>query len=280
MSFKTLLALTEIETGPASLAPAISIAREHAAHLSVLIVGEVPHLPFYGYGGRGYVDIWAEESKQREADLKAAAEEMNTKLAREGLSFDIRPHLSLPEFEDNLIARHAIYCDLAIVLRSQEGELNTVEAKAIEGALFDSGRPVLYVPRVDAPSVLGQRVLIAWNARREAARAISDALPFLMNAEEINILIVDPVIGDDDHGEEPGADIAPVLSRHGLDVSVSSVASAGRPVSQVLLDMARDLDIDLLVMGAYGHSRFRQNIIGGTTREMLESSKVPLLLSH
>ncbi|MXN64379.1 universal stress protein [Stappia sp. GBMRC 2046] len=280
MPFKTLLALTEIETGPAHLEPAISIARENAAHLSVLIVGEVPHLPFYGYGGHGYVDIWAEECKQREAVLKAAAEEMNTRLAREGLSFDIRPHLSHPESEDNLIARHAIYCDLAIVLRSRKGELNSVEAKAIDGALFESGRPVLFVPQTDGPITLGERALIAWNAHREAARATSDALPFLMSSGVVNVLIVDPVVGDDDHGEEPGADIAAVLSRHGLNVSVSSVASAGRPVSQVLLEKARDLDVDLLVLGAYGHSRFRQNILGGTTREMLENSNVPLLLSH
>lgn len=280
MSFKTLLALTEIETGPADIEPAVSLARAYDAHLSLLILGEIPNLPFYGYGSYGYIDIWAKEGKQREADLKAATADMNARLAREGISFDIRPLISLPGHQDDIVARHAIYCDLAMVLRSTEGELTTAEMKAIDGALFDSGRPVLFVPKNANSEKPGERAMIAWNARREAARAVSDALPFLKSAKDIGVLIVDPVVGEDDHGEEPGADIALILSRHELRIDVSSVASAGRPVSQVLLDRARDLDVDLLVMGAYGHSRLRQNILGGTTREMLENSNISLLLSH
>ncbi|NRG18996.1 universal stress protein [Rhizobiales bacterium] len=280
MPFKTLLALTEIETGPADIEAAVSLAKAFGAHLSVLILGEIPILPFYGYGSQGYIDIWAEEGKQREEDLKAATADINARLTREGISFDIRPQISLPGHEDDIVARHAIYCDLAIVLRSTEGELTSAEMKAIDGALFDSGRPVLFVPKNTKSDKFGERAMIAWNARREAARAVSDAHPFLQGAKDISVLIVDPVVGEEDHGEEPGADIALVLSRYELKVDVSSVASAGRPVSQVLLDRARDLNIDLLVMGAYGHSRLRQNILGGTTREMLENSNVPLLLSH
>jgi len=280
MPIRTILAITEFETALENVERAISVARLCEAHLTLLNIGEVPHLPFYGYGAQGYVEIWAEECDQRKADLAEITARLDERLAREGISYDLRPYLSSPEREDNLISRHAMYCDLALVLRSGEQELEQVERNAIDGALFDSGRPLLYLPKSFKPDAFGTRIAIAWNARREAARAVSDALPFLLNAQEIDVLVVDPVTGDDDHGEDPGTDIALILSRHGLTVSVQTIASAGRSVSETLLEMALTLNIDLMVMGAYGHSRLRENILGGTTREMLENTRIPLLLSH
>ncbi|WP_103224633.1 universal stress protein [Roseibium marinum] len=280
MSIKTILAIMEFKTALENISLATAVARAHDAHLTVLNIGEVPSLPFYGFGGHGYVEIWSEECDQRKEDLAEVNTRMDQQLAREGLSYDLRPYLSSPEREDNLVARHAIYCDLAVVLRSAEQELESVEKNAIDGALFDSGRPVLYIPKSPELDTIGQRVAIAWNAQREAARAVTDALPFLKKATQIDLLVVDPVVGDEDHGQDPGSDMALILSRHGLNLNVRIVASEGRPVSQVLLETARDLKSDLIVMGAYGHSRLRQNILGGTTSEMLENSDVPLLLSR
>ncbi|MCK7611802.1 universal stress protein [Roseibium sediminicola] len=280
MSIRTILAITDLETALTNIDKAVSIARACKAHLTVLAVGEVPHLPFYGYGGHGYVEIWARECDKRKTALTSVAEDLENRLAGEDISFDVRPGLAAIAREDDLVARHAIYCDLALVLRSGELELSLVEKNAIDGALFDSGRPVLYIPKTFENGRIGTRVAIAWNARPEAARAISDALPFLMETKDITLLVVDPVVGDDDHGEDPGSDIALVLARHGLKVTVQNVASTGRTVSETLLDTCREHGTDLLVMGAYGHSRLRENILGGTTREMLERSPVPLLLSR
>jgi nucleotide-binding universal stress UspA family protein len=280
MTIRTILAITEFKTALENATKAIAVARAFDAHLTVLNIGEVPHLPFYGYGGQGYVKIWSEECDQRKLALAEVNASMDERLAREDISYDLRPYLSSPEREDNLVARHAIYCDLAVVLRSAEQELESMEKNAIDGALFDSGRPVLYVPKSYASDTVGGRVSIAWNARREAARAVSDALPFLKKAAEIDILVIDGVVGDEDHGEDPGSDIALILSRHGLKVSVRSIPAADRSVSQALLDTARELGSDLIVMGAYGHSRLRENILGGTTSEMLETSPLPLLLSR
>lgn len=280
MPIKTILAVTESKTALENLETAISVARICDAHLSILNVSEVPQLPFYGYGGQGYIEVWAKECDQRRVDLASVTDKLQARLAVEGISFDIRPCLASTEREDDVVARHAIYCDLALMLRSGERELTSMERNAIDGALFDSGRALVYVPRTFKADAFGQRVAIAWNARREAARAASDAMPFLARAGEVDIFVVDPEVGNEDHGEDPGSDIALVLSRHGLKVTIHNIASAGRPVSEALLDTARELDIDLLVMGAYGHSRLRQNILGGTTREMLENSSIPLLLSH
>lgn len=280
MSFKTILAITELETARDQVDRAVAVTRALGAHLTLLAVGEVPHLPFYGYGGHGYVEIWAQECDTRKTALTSLADDLEKRLASEGISFDVRPGLAAIAREDDLIARHAIYCDLALVLRSGDTELSAVEKNAIDGALFDSGRPVLHVPKAYQGNGDARQVVIAWNAQAEAARAVSDALPLLTRAREITLLLVDPAVGDEDHGEEPGSDIALVLARHGLDVTVRTAAAAGRPVSETLLDTARELGADLIVMGAYGHSRLRQNILGGTTREMLENSPVPLLLSR
>ncbi len=155
-----------------------------------------------------------------------------------------------------------------------------IEKKAIDGALFDAGRPVLCVPASVSPNGFGGHAAIAWNAHGEAARAVFSALPLLKQAREITLLVVDPVVGDEDHGEDPGTDIALVLARHDVRIDVLNIASAGRSVSEVLLETTQELAVDLLVMGAYGHSRLQENILGGTTRDMLELSSVALLLSH
>ncbi|WP_346894334.1 universal stress protein [uncultured Roseibium sp.] len=281
MSFKTVLAVVDYRSDlPEGLQSSIRIARWFDAHLAVLLVGEVESLPFYGYGSVGYTEIWVKESEERAAALKQAAETVEALLAREGLSFEVRAHQTIVAREDNLVARHAIYADLTIMQRSGEDDLSTVERQVIDGALFDSGRPLLFLPAGKAPESIGTNVMIAWNSRAQAAEAVSDALPLLKAADKVTLIVIDPVTGPDDHGEVPGADMAVVLARHGVEVEVRSVASGDRPVSQVLQDEAVAFGADLVVMGAYGHMRIRENIIGGTTRDMLETSKVPLLLAH
>ncbi|WP_428650681.1 universal stress protein [Roseibium sp.] len=258
----------------------MTVTRTFDAHLTILNIGEVPILPIYGYGGQGYADIWLKDCDQRKNELQAVSEQVEARLSQEGFSSDVRSCLASSERQDNLVARHAVYCDLAIVPRASGQEMTALEKQAIDGALFDSGRPVLYVPKDSGDRAIGKRIAIAWNAQREAARAVSDALPFLSGCEELHVFLVDPQVGDNEHGEDPGTDIALVLSRHGLKVSVQNIASAGRPVSEALRAMAGEFEIDLMVMGAYGHSRLRENILGGTTREMLENNEIPLFLSR
>lgn len=184
MSFKTILAITELETARDQVDRAVAVTRALNAHLTLLAVGEVPHLPFYGYGGHGYVEIWAQECDARKTALTSLADDLEKRLASEGISFDVRPGLAAIAREDDLIARHAIYCDLALVLRSGDTELSAVEKNAIDGALFDSGRPVLHVPKAYQGNGDARQVVIAWNAQAEAARAVSDALPLLTRARD------------------------------------------------------------------------------------------------
>lgn len=281
MSFKTLLAVVEYgDQLTDCLSAPIELTRTFDAHLTVLVVGEVPPLPFYGYGGQGYLGVWLKEGEDRARNVQEAARSLEERLERAGISYDVRPHQAIVAREDNLVARHAIYSDLPMLVRTGEGPLTSLERQAIDGALFDSGRPLMLLPRRAQVWTPGGSIMAAWNSRPEAAEALADALPLLKAAGKVILLVVDPETGPDDHGEDPGADIALVLARHGLAVEVCRAASAGRAVSDVLRAEAVRLGIDLIVMGAYGHSRLKQTILGGTTRNMLENSPIPLFMAH
>ncbi len=142
------------------------------------------------------------------------------------------------------------------------------------------GRPVLVVPYAGRFEACGRRVLVAWNASRAATRAVNDAMPLLAGAETVTVLCVDPDEDRRAHGDVPGADVAVHLARHGVKARVESTASGGIGVGNAVLSRASDIGADLLVMGAYGHTRVRELLLGGATRTILESMTVPVLLSH
>lgn len=145
--------------------------------------------------------------------------------------------------------------------------------------VLNAARPVLVVPAGGPPATLGQRITLAWNGSAEATRAVASALPLLKSADQVDVVVFDADSGGALHGEEPGADIALYLARHGVRVDVSG-AVAGIDAAASLLSFAAQKDADLIVMGAYGHSRFREIVLGGMTRGVLAASSVPLWMSH
>ena len=139
--------------------------------------------------------------------------------------------------------------------------------------------PLLIVHNAWHRGTIGERILIGWNASREARRTISDAMTFLVAAISVTVLVIDPA-GRRQHGEEPGADIAPHLARHGARVDVDRVASNGAPIAEVILGYAEQSGSDLLVVGAYSHVRLREILLGGATRTLLAQMPVPVLISR
>ena len=123
------------------------------------------------------------------------------------------------------------------------------------------------------------RVIVAWNGSSEALSAVRAALPALIAAESVNIVVIDPPQHGPDRSD-PGGALAQMLVRHGVNTEISILAKTMPRVSDLLLRHARDMDADMLVMGAYGHSRFREAILGGATRNMLENAKIPVLMAH
>jgi nucleotide-binding universal stress UspA family protein len=148
----------------------------------------------------------------------------------------------------------------------------------IEAALFDSGRPVLVIPYIQREGFKLDRVMVCWDGSRSAARAVADALPLLVRAKQVEIVLVSSEPAKSD--EIPGADIAHHLARHGLKVELRRIVSADVDATNMLLSHAADIGSDFLVMGGYGHSRLREFVLGGVTRGMLASMTLPTLMSH
>lgn len=154
--------------------------------------------------------------------------------------------------------------------------------------LLHSGRPVLIVPYAPplpllAPPAAARNVLISWNASKEASRAVSAALPLLQRAGQVHVAIFDAQVHAAEHGEQPGAELLHYLARHGVEARLHLLDGGGvrrGDIGEALLSQAADLSADLLVMGAYGHSRLRETILGGVTRTILQSMTIPVLMAH
>ncbi len=176
------------------------------------------------------------------------------------------------------IGMRARYCDMVVVGQTNPEETSpAVMDDFPEYMVLNSGRPVLVIPYAGEFANLGKRPLVAWDGSRAATRAITDAIPFLRAADMVQVAIINPKM--DQHGEQPGADLAAYLARHGVKLEVS-VNRTKLDIGNALLSLASDLNSDLIVMGGYGHSRFREMIMGGATRAILESMTVPILMSH
>jgi nucleotide-binding universal stress UspA family protein len=182
----------------------------------------------------------------------------------------------------DVVANAAKYADLTVVSQLDPEETRAEQAPQMpHDVLLQSGRPLLVLPCSGEWTVApARRVLVGWNASREAARAMHDALPFMKAAANVEVAVFETK--DDvfiDHGQVPGADIGLWLARHGVKVEVKHVP-AKVAAGKALLSHAVDIGADLIVAGGYGHSRFRQSILGGVTRTLLLDSPLPVLLSH
>jgi len=173
------------------------------------------------------------------------------------------------------------YADLVIVGQADRDDpgAGALMQDLPEYLVLNCVRPVLVVPFAATTAAIGECVLVAWDGSSEAARAITGALPILRMASRVAILMVDPIVGINEHREEPGADMALYLARHGVKVEVLSQAGDG-DIGAVLLATADIVHADLLVMGAYGHPRFREILLGGATRTVLIKMRIPVLMSH
>ena len=258
---------------------ALSLAESFDAHLVGLFVpGPVRvALPAVGEGVSVLREI--EEGRRRSALAAEAEREFRATTQRRGSTHtEWRDLPGDPLYAAQLNAR---YADLVVAGQPDRHSDDVDESVAsFPGDLvLSAGRPVLFVPYAGSFPKLGTRVLVAWNASREAARAVQDALPLLERAQRVDVVAFDPQRGAD-HGEQPGSDIALYLARHGVKVSAAQQRGTGIDIGAQILSRAADMDADLIVMGGYGHARLRQLILGGATRTLLESMTVPVLMSH
>ncbi len=264
-----------------ALLAAIALAEMTGAHLAVIESVNLPTpLPSpYGFASDEMMSGVYGELR----DLGAAsAARLRERLERESISWEVRVVESMLADASSRLALHARYANLSILSAAtqQSGIDRDVVAAIFSALLFESGRPVLVVPP-HHPAVLPiSHAVVAWQPTREGTRALHDALPLLTGARTVDVLIVDPRIGEGRHGERPGVDIAGHLARHGIEVNVVVRTSQGETTATALLRHAVDSGAQLLVAGGYGHSRLREWAMGGTTRELLQAICLPILFSH
>jgi nucleotide-binding universal stress UspA family protein len=280
MSFRDLLVLVDQgRNGRERVDLAARIARDFEAHLTGLYVGVPLPLQLAVLS-----ELPVEVSEMHERASREAAEGAEA-LFRERMAA-AEPTLSAEwrsaEGDPGEVASlHARYADLAIVGQADpDGSAPGTTPDLPERVILGAGRPALVVPYVGRFESVGRRVLVAWNASREATRAVNDALPFLKRAARVTVLSVNPRSGVDAHGAIPGADIALHLARHDVTVEAATVATDDVRVDDMLLSQASDMEADLIVMGAYGHSRLGELVLGGATRHLLRQITVPVFMSH
>jgi nucleotide-binding universal stress UspA family protein len=254
---------------------AISLAAAFGAHLTGIALAYEPDVmpDPSGPGARRFIRL-LEESRQA-AGAAVAQFEKNAGAAR--LATTARALTTTVSAAHDLFGRLARRFDLSVVAQD-DPDKTAPEALVAEGALFESGRPLIVVPYIHKGGAKLDRVMACWDGSRPAARAVGDAMPLLARAKNVDIVIVE---GDRAKSDEmPGADMAEHLARHGLKVAIERIPRGSLEVKDALLNYAADSAADLVVMGGYGHSRMREFILGGVTRGMLESMTVPTLMSH
>jgi nucleotide-binding universal stress UspA family protein len=255
---------------------AVSIAAKHSAHVLGLAFAYESVIPGAMMGGIPPEFIESQRSEAHDK-AKSAIARFEAEARRSGVSFEHRIlDASLSGAADQL-GRLGRRFDL-VVVGQPERQAAIPEEIIDEAALFESGRPVIFVPFIQKGGIKLDRVMMCWDGGRAATRAIADSLPLVNRAKQIEVVIVanDPAKS----GEAPGADLGAHLARHNLKVDVKLITSPDIDVASTILSYAADSAADLIVMGGYGHSRLREFVLGGATRGILKAMTVPVLMSH
>ncbi len=280
MSEQTVVVcLNEVERTDQMLKVMKTLSKKFACHFIGLYV--IPAVQVYPNAGMqttvqfydGLQKYYLDNAK----DVKAKFEKM---LAAEQLHGEWREIKSISTVISPDVISHGMVADLVVVPQSRrDNEGDGLEETFAEEVVMGTGRPVLVIPAFGNFDGFGKSVLVAWNGTREAARAVFDARYLMASADKVNVSWLNP--DKEELGMDlPGAELAAVLARHDVDVVVEAIPTGDLATGDALLSHAADVGADLLVMGAYGHSRLREFVFGGATRTILETMTVPVLMSH
>lgn len=284
MGLRTHLVVVDTFCSIEEITLALQTLSSDSTYLAVLVLGLAPQSPISTYSASPYGAyvipvVWQEEFNTQNKKTATRANDVEKILQDEGIAGDvITVFCELSGVEDE-VATRARLCDLTVL----SGQLITTQdivRRALDGVLFHS--PVATVlNNTDKPfSSRLKHPFIAWSGDLPATRAVHQALPFLQDADEVTVAVFDPVMGEQGDGDNPGSDVATWLSRHGCNVNVQQYPSGGMEIGDCIIVRANEVGSDLVVLGAYGHSKLRQRIFGGTTRTLLEQTKLPVLFAH
>jgi nucleotide-binding universal stress UspA family protein len=277
MRARTILSAIGLDHDPADLFAAAELARRSALYLNTIVISCVPPPvgDLVGQTFSAYAFAWDEENRR----VGERAVELKDLLSQRGLEGDVQPVFCLHENVDAEVATRAAYSDITLIggVMLKDGYLLR---RVLDGALFSSPAPVILAADLSKVNLSPKTVIVGWNSTLEAGSAVRQSLDLLAQAENVHVVLVDPTARSYAMGEEPGADVAVFLSRHGMKVTVEALASGGLDPAIVLQRHASDIGAELIVMGAYGHSQLRERLFGGTTQTMLSHAGTPVLMAH
>ncbi|QCO57774.1 universal stress protein (plasmid) [Pseudorhodobacter turbinis] len=284
MKNSTILIATSKDAPLDRLAQKLETLRAIPARAVVLLVAQMPVFPYSAIGlpPFGPIDIppeWQEEVANLRTSLNDRAQEVEALLQAHDISGEVATATCEPAMLADAIARRAMLCDMAIISEELR-EPEAIFRQAVYGVLFQSPAGLLLNDPKAAVLSAPKRVFVAWNTHLHSARAVHQALPLLRQADEVVIASFDPVMTELREGEEPGADVAKWLTHHGCTVTVQQYPSGGKDIAECILDRSKEVGADLIVMGAYGHSRMRETIFGGTTHSMIAQSDRAVFLGR
>lgn len=278
MAYKTVFTpLTRIDDNAPALGFAAAITEAQDAHLEVLSLGmdRTPNT-YYEIGSNAMVMHAAiEEAHAQASEIQSHA---RAYLQNSNVRWDTINAVASTAGVGRTVATQARFTDLAVVGLPYGEGCAPEDCFVLEGLLFEADCPTIVVPN-GRVSARPQCVVIGWNESAEAMRAVRAALPLLKSAKTVHIAIIDPPETGPERSD-PGGALAVYLYRHGVRSDIQVMTRQGQKVSERLAQHVTETGADMLVMGGYGHSRFREAVLGGATRDMLQDSKVPVLMAH
>ena len=280
MSYKTILVHVDDSAALAARVEiACKIARQQNAYLIGAATTGVSQSIYQGVVvdmSAEYIAGYVDSLQERAA---AALESFAAIAARLGVDATER---RLVDDETSIgINWQARYCDLVVLGQPDPAALTPfVPHDFPQTVALHSGCPVLVVPYAGQFTGFGKKMLVAWDGSREAKQAVRDAIPLLQQAKTVEVAVFNPSQRPDTHGEQPGADIALYLARHGIRIVVREIIVPHADIGDALLSHMADIEAGQLVMGCYGHSRFHEILLGGVSRTVLSSMTAPVLMSH
>lgn len=278
MSYKTVLVQVDQSSHAAQrIRIAAAIANADGAHLVGTATSGIARQVYQAHAFDLTMALAAGQCEALRANAAAALAQFDLQAA----SLDVRSHERRMIDDDAGVglSLQARYADLVVLSQPDPDEADPgSESDLPEYVMINCARPVLIVPYAGQFTQVGKNVLIAWDGSKEATRAITCALPLLRRAASVSVAVLNAQ-GAMKHGEQPGADIALYLARHQVKVEVVQ-REVDIDIGNALLSLASELGADLIVMGGYGHTRFRELLLGGVTRTVLKTMTVPVLMAH
>jgi nucleotide-binding universal stress UspA family protein len=272
-----LVYVDSTEATKARVGFAVALAKQHGAHLIGIAFAPTALLPLYG-ADVGFADM-SEVMASVKTQGANALEAFEARAKADGVSTEAELMQGMSEEFPHDFARAARHVDLAILGQPRDGDPLIGQYALVERCLFASGRPVIIVPALSEKPSLDGTIVAAWDGSAEAARAINDALIFLKPASRV-VLVVGVMGGQDDEQAPQTDDMMAHLKRHGVTAEAMRVKAGEGDIGRLLLSTAKDLGADLMVMGAFHHSRWREFILGGVTLTVLEEATIPLFMAH